>query len=201
MSDSGSSSASVRRAASTGRSPSSGVDEGERARGAAEQRRARVVADAAEHVRVHVDRARQHQAAASRRSPRRRRARPRRPAAIRPSSISTSAADRRLGTDDARRRRSRCAGARSRCRRRRPASVGAALSSRRVYSCCGMLEHLCDGAGLDQRALIHHEHRVGHAGHDAEVVGDEEHAQARARAAAPAAARARRPARRRRARR
>ena len=39
-----------------------GVDEGERAGRPAEQRRARVVAHAAEGMRVHVDRARQHQA-------------------------------------------------------------------------------------------------------------------------------------------
>ena len=111
------------------------VDEGERARGAAEQRRARVVAHAAEGVRVHVHRSRQHEAT--------RRVDDLATGALDLADLGDQAVldqhvggDRRLGTDDG------AAGdhgatARAHVPAATSASVGAALSSRRVYSCCG----------------------------------------------------------------
>src|SRR4029077_1019536 len=112
-----------------------GVDEGERARGAAEECRARVVANAAEHVRVHVDRPGQHQAAG--------RVDHLGAAALDPAHAGDQAVlDQHVrrrggpGRDDVAaddrdaRAHAHDAGATS-------ASVGAARSSRGVYSCCG----------------------------------------------------------------
>ncbi len=56
------------------------------------------------------------------------------------------------------------------------APVDSADSSICVYGCVGAREDLLGRATLDDLAVLHHADPVGEAPHDAEVVGDEEHA-------------------------
>ena len=58
-------------------------------------------------------------------------------------------------------------------------SRGTELTRPMVYGCCGLLNSSRTWRGLDDLARVHHRHAIAHAGHDAEVVADEDHRDVR----------------------
>ena len=56
--------------------------------------------------------------------------------------------------------------------------TGSEASSRCVYGCCGIAEHLLAGALLDQPAVVEHRDPVGEQVDDGEVVADEQRREA-----------------------
>ena len=81
--------------------------------------------------------------------------------------------------------RRRRAGDRDELACRRPApGCGSASSSARVYGWRGVVEQLARRAGLDDAARVEDRDLVGDRRHHAEVVGDQDHREARSRGAA-----------------
>ena len=70
-------------------------------------------------------------------------------------------------------------GARRVCRRRFALRLGG--EQRLRVGCAGVGEHLGHRARLDDAALLHHDHVVGDAPHDVEIVGDEQERHAELR--------------------